>query len=184
MGVVEPISDHGAPGRPLYAAPRLISATDKLDAFDSGKQPLDDYLRERALETEGKSARTYVVCSTAGPDAGNVVGYYTLATGSVPRKDMPGKIRHGLPNPAPVMVLGRLAVDRRHKGKRIGLGLLKEALLRTAEVSKIAGIRALLVHAIDDDALNFYMHAYSGFMVFPAGSRTLFLPVETIIAAL
>lgn len=179
MGIVGSLPDAS---RPRYAPPRAITPEDRLDGFDCGKPALDDWLKGQAIESEGRTARTYVVTATAGTEAGAIVGYYCLANGGVTRKEMPGKIRHGLPNPVPVMVLGRLAVDRRHAGKSIGSAMLKEALQRTVEASRIAGVRALLVHAIDDEAVTFYTRY--GFQVFPTGSRTLFLPIETIIAAL
>ncbi|UIJ46250.1 GNAT family N-acetyltransferase [Sphingomonas cannabina] len=161
-----------------YAAPTPITADHRLDGFACGKSPLDDWLRAHALENEGKASRTYVVTAQAGEDAGNVVAYYTLAYGSVTREEVPKKIRQGLPNPVPVMVLGRLAVHRNHGGKGIGAGLLREAMQRTLDASLVAGLRALIVHALDDEAVGFY--ARYGFQVFPAGTRTLFLPVETL----
>jgi ribosomal protein S18 acetylase RimI-like enzyme len=117
-----------------------------------------------------------------GTEASNVVAYYTLAYGSVILAEMPRKIRHGLPNPVPVMILGRLAVDRRHSGRGLGPGLLREALLRTAQAAEIAGLRGLVVHAIDDEAIRFY--AKYGFQVFPTGTRTMLLPIETIRRAI
>ncbi len=110
-----------------------------------------------------------------------VLAYYTLALGSVIRAEVPRKQRHGLPNPVPVMVLGRLAVDRRHGRRGIGPHMLKEAIRRTLLVEREAGALALIVHAIDDEAVGFY--AKYGFQVFPAGTRTMFLPIETIRAA-
>jgi ribosomal protein S18 acetylase RimI-like enzyme len=175
------IEPPGAAGLP-YAAPVPITAEHRLDRFESGKPPLDDWLRAHALDNEDKASRSYVVTATAGEDAGHVVAYYTLAYGSVVRTEVPKKIRQGLPNPVPVMVLGRLAVDRRHAGRGIGPALLREAMQRTVQASQIAGLRALIVHAIDDDAVGFY--AKYGFQVFPAGTRTLFLPIETLRAAI
>lgn len=168
--------------QPLYSAPRALAPDDPIEGFDCGKAPLNDWLRSHAMESEGKSARTYVVTVANGPDAGRVVGYYCLASGAVARPEMPGRIRHGLPNPVPVMVLGRLGVDRDHQRRRIGPHLLNEAIRRTAEASRIAGVRALVVHAIDDEAVTFY--SGYGFQIFPEGSRTLFLPIETLLAAL
>lgn len=178
MGVVEQLGTF----RPPYSAPTPITADHRLDGFACGKSPLDDWLRAHALDNEGKASRTYVVTAQTGEDAGNVVGYYTLANGSVVREEVPKKIRQGLPNPVPVMVLGRLAVDRSHGGKGIGPGLLREAMQRTAQASQIAGVRALIVHAIDDDAVGFY--AKYGFQLFPAGTRTMFLPIETLRQAI
>lgn len=159
------------------SAPGPLSADDDVGAFDCGNALLNDWLRDQALASEGRSARTYVV-----KDDARVVGYYCLSTGGVARESVPRKIRQGLPRLVPVMVLGRLAVDTRHQRLGIGRGLLKDALLRTLQVSRQVGVRALLVHAIDDEAKAFY--AAHGFFAFPAGTRTLFLPVETIAKGL
>lgn len=169
-------------GKPSYAAPAPITADHRLEGFACGKQPLDDWLTARAFKSEAKSARTFVVVAEAGSDAGRVIAYYALAAGSVAREAVPRKIRQGLPNPTPVLVLARLAVDARHSGKGIGSALLKDGMLRALEISRSAGVRALIVHAIDDDAVGFY--ARYGFQIFPAGAKTMFLPIETLIRSL
>jgi GNAT superfamily N-acetyltransferase len=87
-----------------------------------------------------------------------------------------------MPDPVPVMILGRLAVDRGFEGRRIGSGLLKDALRRILGVADVVGVRAVLVHAIDEDAVRFYLRF--GFVPFPTDGKTLFLPVETIVATL
>lgn len=173
MGVIELDA-----GRPRYKPPEPITSDHRVDGFESGKAPLDDWLRAHAVENEGRASRTFVV-TDAGRD---VQGYYTLATGSVTRQEVPRKLRQNLPNPVPVMVLGRLAIDRQHQGKGLGPALLKDAMSRTLRVSLEAGVRALIVHAIDDDAVTFY--AKYGFQVFPPETQTLFLPIETLHAAL
>ena len=178
MGVVEQL---GA-SRPAYGSPTPITVDHRIDGFDCGKAPLDEWLKAHALENEGKASRSYVVVAQAGEHAGSVVAYYTLANGSVTRAEVPRKIRQGLPNPVPIMVLGRLAVDKNHTGSGIGPGLLREAMQRTWQASQIAGIRALLVHAIDDDAVGFY--AKYGFQIFPSESRTMFLHIETLQQAI
>jgi ribosomal protein S18 acetylase RimI-like enzyme len=178
LGVVQEL---GAPKAP-YTPPAPITADHRIDHFECGKPALDEWLRTHALENEDKASRTYVVTARTGEEAGNVVAYYTLAYGSVVRQEVPKKIRQRLPNPVPVMVLGRLAVDKKHGGKSLGPALLREAMHRTAEASQIAGLRALIVHAIDDEAVGFY--AKYGFQVFPAGSRTMFLPIETLRQAI
>ena len=159
------------------SSPEPLSADDDVGSFDCGNALLNDWLRDQALASEGRSARTYVV-----KDGARVAGYYCLATGGVARESVPRKIRQGLPRLVPVMVLGRLAVDLRYQRLGIGRGLLKDALLRTLQVSRQVGVRALLVHAIDDEAKMFY--AAHAFIEFPAGTLTLFLPVETIAKAL
>lgn len=169
-------------GKAAYTRPEPITADHRLAGFACGKQFLDDWLAVRALKSEAKSARTFVVSSRTGPDAGRVIAYYAIATGSVAREEVPKKIRQGLPNPTPVLVLARLAVDKRHGNKGIGSALLRDAMLRALEISKSAGVRALIVHAIDEDAIGFY--ARYGFQPFPAGSKTMFLPIETLVQSL
>jgi GNAT superfamily N-acetyltransferase len=165
-----------------YSAPVPITAEHRVEGFDCGKPKLTDWLKAHALDNEGRSSRTYVVVANTGPEAGDVVGYYTLATGGVTRADLPRTMRHDLPNPVPVMLLGRLAVDARHQKKGIGPAMLTEAMQRTLEISQAAGVRALMVHAIDDEAVTFYLKY--GFVIFPTDSRTMFLPIETLAAAL
>ena len=176
MGVV------GFEAARLYSAPVPLTVEHRIERFDCGKSKLTDWLKAHALDNEGRSSRTYVVVANTGPQAGDVVGYYTLATGGVTRSEMPRRIRHNLPNPVPVMMLGRLAVDGRHQRKGIGPAMLREAIQRTLEISRSAGVRALMVHAIDDEAVTFYLKY--GFVLFPADSRTMFLPTETFAATL
>ena len=165
-----------APAGPL-APPCAINVAHDLSRFHCGKHPLDDWLRHHALASEGRSARTYVVCVGQ-----SVVGYYCLATGNERRANVPRKIRHGVPDPTPLMIIGRLAVDTGCQGQRLGESLLRDALKRILAASAIVGARAALVHAIDDGAKAFYLKY--GFIQFPHGSQTLFLPLETIQAAL
>lgn len=168
-----PLPEHGA----ALGRPTPISEKHSIQHFDCGKPALNDWLKNRALQSESKSARTYVVCKET-----IVAGYYCLAAGGVLREETPKKIRHNLPTSVPIMVLGRLAVDAACQGQRIGSSLLKDAMQRTIEVSKIAGVRCMLVHAIEDESVSFYLQY--GFAQFPEGSKTLFLPVETMIQTL
>ena len=172
----------GSRAAPPYLPPVPLTAEHRIEGFDCGKPKLTDWLKAHALDNESRASRTYVVVANSGPKAGDVVGYYTLATGGVAISEMPRKLRHNLPNPVPVMLLGRLAVDLHHQKKRIGPAMLHEAMQRTLDISQSAGVRAIMVHAIDDDAVTFYMKY--GFLLFPVDSRTMFLPIETIAAAL
>lgn len=167
----------GAPGSERITAPRPLRLDDDLSQFDSGSGALDAWLRSRAHKAEGSSGRTYVVCR-----ADAVIGYYTLATGAARRDETPSKVRRNAPEQVPLLLLARLAVDRRFQGGGIGSGLLKDALLRAVQTSEIVGVRAVLVHAIDEQAQRFY--ARYGFVEFPNESRTLFLPVDSIKSAL
>jgi GNAT superfamily N-acetyltransferase len=141
---------------------------------------LDDWLRNRALDSEGVTARTYVVCEPAL----TVVGYYCISTGSVERRALPKKLKQkqGLPNQISVAIIGRLARDESYKGTGLGLDLLQDALTRILSASRIIGIRAILVHALDEDAARFWRE--NEFIECPVDSRTFYLPVETITQAL
>lgn len=149
--------------------PASLTAYHALAEFDCGVPAMNDWLRRRALpnETSGAS-RTFVVCQDA-----RVVGFYALATGSVRREEATGGIRRKMPEPIPVMVLGRLAVDVGWQKRGVGAGLLKDAVLRTLAVSKQAGIRALVVHALSEDAKEFYLR--HGFQESPLQPMTLML---------
>lgn len=129
------------------------------------------------MKNGGQTSRTYVVEAD-----GAVVAYYALATGSVQRAMLKSNMRHGAPDPVPVLVLSRLAVDTAHQGRGLGGGLLKDALLRTIEVSRSAGVRMLMVHAIDESAAAFYIR--HDFQPLPKQPLTLFLPIESAIQAL
>jgi len=165
-----------------WSAPEPLTAAHQLDDFDCGKQPLDQWLKTRALANEGRASRTYVVTASADPDRGKVIAYYTLASGAVSLTEVPRRYRQSLPNPVGVMLLGRLAVDRHHNGRGIGAALLRRAFQQTLQVAAIAGIRALVVHAIDEEAAAFY--ARYGFQRFPPATLTLFIATETIADAL
>jgi predicted N-acetyltransferase YhbS len=131
--------------------PEKLSSTHNLSDFNSGEPVLDNWLRRRALHNEASGAsRTYVVCLRK-----TVVGYYTLAVGVVAHAEVAGRVRRNMPDPLPVMVLGRLAVDKSFQRRGIGKGLLRDAVLRTVQAAEIAGIRAILVHAISEPAKRF-----------------------------
>ena len=137
-----------------FSAVKKLDASHDVDAFDSGKEPLDRFLQRHALiNQKAGSAQTYVVCHGEQ----RVVGYYSLAVGAVEHADAPGRVGKGLArHPIPVMLLARLAIDRSEHRKGLGKALLKDALLRTAQAADIAGMRALLVHAKDDEARAWY----------------------------
>ena len=111
-----------------------------------------------------------------------VVAYYALATGSLQRANLQSSMRHGLPDPVPVLVLGRLAVAKDHHGMGLGSGMLRDAMRRCVEISQAAGVRMLIVHAIDEGAAGFYRQY--GFKPLPGEALTLFLPIETMVGAL
>lgn len=155
--------------------PQKLSASHDLSQFSCGEPTLDDWLRRRALPNEESGAsRTYVVCVEK-----RVVGYYALAVGAVAHGGAPGRVRRNMPDPIPVMVLGRLAIDEKFQGRRIGVSLLRDAVLRTLQASKIAGIRAILVHAISERAKRFYEDC--GFIPSPVDPMTLMITVAEAV---
>lgn len=159
------------------SAPTPISAARALTDFDCGEPVLNDWLNDRALKNESRFSRTYVVC--AGQ---RVVAYFCIAAGAVDREAVPGKVRRNAPATIPVSVIGRLAVDRNYAGQGLGADLLADALHRIAVASQSIGIGAVLVHAKSDAAKRFYLKC-AEFIEYPADSRTLFLPIETVMAA-
>jgi GNAT superfamily N-acetyltransferase len=153
-------------------APEPITPSHLIEAFTCGIPVLDDWLKRRALKNEVSGAsRTFVVCHD-----GQVAGYYALATGSVEHRDAPGKLRRNMPDPIPMIVLGRLAVDQRWQRAGIGRGLLKDAVLRSVSVSQQAGVKALLVHVLSEDAKTFYVR--NGFLESPLDPMTLIISLQ------
>jgi GNAT superfamily N-acetyltransferase len=159
------------------SAPRPLAASHEVANFDCGEPALNDWLKQRALKNESRFSRTYVVC-----DGNKVVAYFCLSAGAVERAAAPGKVRRNAPDTIPVSVIGRLAVDRSYAGQGLGADILSDALRRIAVASQNIGIGAALVQAKDDRARRFYM-ACAEFIEYPAESRTLFLPIETVVAA-
>jgi GNAT superfamily N-acetyltransferase len=124
-----------------------------VDGFDCGKEPLNRFLSRFALQSQlSGSSRTYLAFRGEA-----LIGYYTLVFGQVAYDDAPERLRKGVArHPVPLMILARLAVATTHAGEGIGKGLLKDAMRRTLQAAEIAGLRALAVHAKDDDARRFY----------------------------
>jgi GNAT superfamily N-acetyltransferase len=134
------------------SAPGLLTAAHDVSAFNCGVPPLDEWLKKRALANQGVGAsRTYVVCRGQ-----TVVGYYALAASEVTHAEAPGRIKRNMPDPIPMMLLGRLAVDRSAQSQGLGAALLKDAVLRVVQAAHIVGIRGILVDAVDDNARAFY----------------------------
>lgn len=160
------------------SAPTPLSASHELGDFDCGAPVLDEWLRSRALRNESRYSRTFVVGSGV-----RLAGYYCISAGAVDRVSAPSKLRRNAPEAIPVSVIGRLAVDRAFAGRGLGASLLADALGRIAFASQNIGIAAALVHAKDDAAKRFYL-ACAEFIEYPADSRTLYLPIEMVIAAM
>lgn len=162
--------------------PEPLAAHHDLTRFTNGRHAtLDDWLRDFALASEGLSARTYVVCDAAEPS--RVAGYYSISNAMERRAALPtAKLRRGMPGDVPLLLLGRLAVDREFQGLGLGKDLLADAIRRCAAAAEIAGARGILVHAIDAEAAEFYRR--HGFLDSPVGELTLLLPIETVRASL
>ena len=153
----------------MYSAPELLNATHHLDDFDCGEEALNSWLKRNALKNQQNQAnRTFVICQN-----NNVVGFYALAAGSVSHQFVSGGLRRNMPDPIPVVVLGRLAIDLAHQGQKLGAALLKDAVLRASAVSRQVGVKALLVHALNDKAKAFYLNY--GFQVSPIDDLILLL---------
>lgn len=160
----------------MLSPPALLTKEHSLSGFSSGVTSLDDWLKRRAYPNQMSGAsRTYVVT-----DGQRVVGYYCLASGALALSDAPGFLRRNMPDPVPMGILGRLAVDGAVHGKGLGVALLQDAVFRTAQAGVIIGIRGLLVHAVSDEAKAFY--EYHGFVASPTQPMTLVLSLKGIFS--
>jgi GNAT superfamily N-acetyltransferase len=174
---MEEVTHERERSEPRLSAPVPLTSEHDPSAFDCGEPALNDWLRHRALKNESRFSRTYVVC-----EGSLVVAYFCISAGAVERFEAPGKVRCNAPDTIPVSVIGRLAVSRNHAGKGLGADILADALRRIAVASQSIGIGAVLVHAKDGAAKRFCTKC-AEFIEYPADSRTLFLPIETVVAA-
>lgn len=138
---------------------------------------MNDWLKTRALRNEGRASRTFVIC-----DDDRVVGFHCLSSGALATMDAPGKLKRNMPDPIPVAILGRLAVDIDYQGAGLGHTLLHDALIRIRQASQALGIRALIVQAKTEGVREFYLRF--GFVPSPSNPLLLALPIETLLAGL
>jgi predicted N-acetyltransferase YhbS len=156
------------------SAPEALAGHHVVDAFDSGVTALDAWLRRHGLPNQVSGAsRTFVVCRGK-----HVVGYYALAAGGIASNEAPGRLRRNMPDPIPMIVLGRLAVHREEQGRRLGSLLLRDAVIRTHQIASHAGIAGILVHAISEQAKTFYLRW--GFVECPSNPLTLVARVRDL----
>lgn len=150
--------------------PEPLGPQHRLEGFDCGKPSLNDWLLRHARQAQGSgSAKTFVVV-----DDDRVAGYFSLTVGQIDTLDAPERIRKGMGQyPLPVVILARLAVSTTDQGRGIGVGLLQEAIRRTMLIAEHAGIRAMLTHPIDEDAMRFYTRF--GFIASPLREQQLLL---------
>ena len=162
----------------MISAPEPLTDRHQLANFVSGESSLDDWLKRRAAKNQSNgSSRTYVVCEGEA-----VVGYYCLAAGAIGHVDAPSPMTRNRPDPIPVLVLGRLAIHKEHHLKGIGTALLNDAIRRAVQAAEIAGVTALLVHALSEQARRFYRSR--GFIESPIKPMTLCLMLSTVDQAL
>ncbi len=160
------------------SAPEPLQEHHDVTAFDSGEESLDTWLKRRALANQVTGAsRTYVVC-----EEGRVVAYYALATGSISQSQVSGRIRRNMPDPIPMVLLARLAVDRTRQGKGLGRGLFRDAAMRVSQAADLIGIRGIYVHAISEAARAFYLQL--GFIESAQVPMTLVITLQDIRANL
>jgi GNAT superfamily N-acetyltransferase len=151
-------------------APTPLTATHETSQFVCSHPALSTWLARRALANAvGGASRTYVICASDQ----RAVGFYALAAGSVEIQAAPSKLRRNMPDPLPVIVLGRLAVHTDWAGRGLGTALLKDAVMRSVQAAELIGVRAMLCHAIDDEAKAFYLK--HGFAESPTDPLTVML---------
>ena len=156
------------------SAPEPLGTQHRIEDFSSGVPSLDEWLKRRALANHASgAARTFVVC-----DANKVVGYYALASGAVTIAAAPGRFRRNMPDPIPVVVLARLAVDQAHQGRGLGRALARDGARRVIQAADAIGIRGILVHAISQEAKAFYLGL--GFDLSPIEPMTLMVTLADV----
>lgn len=158
------------------ALPEALADAHDVDAFDCGEETFDRWLKRRARANQLTGAsRSFVVRRGAV-----VVGYYALAAGAIASSEAPSRLKRNMPDPIPVFILGRLAVDRREQGNKLGSLLLRDAALRTLKAAEFGGVAGMLVHAISEPARRFY--ANRGFVECPNNPMTLVVRIKDIAA--
>jgi GNAT superfamily N-acetyltransferase len=161
--------------------PEPLGPDHVIEGFDCGRPSLNVWLERYARQAAASgSARTYVIVDA---EQGRVVGYHALTAAQLERKAASARVIRGMPQyPIPVVLLVRLAVDRSVAGRGVGAWLLRDAMLRTLAASETIGVRAMLVHAVDDDARRFYRH--HGFELSPTDELHLMILTKDIAASL
>ncbi|WHZ09775.1 MAG: acetyltransferase [Burkholderiaceae bacterium] len=163
----------------MLRAPEPLDTGHTVAGFDCGVASLDTWLRRRAAANQASGAsRTFVVCESGG----RVVGYYALASSAVTPAAAPGRFRRNMPDPVPVVVLGRLAVATSHHGQGLGRALFQDAALRVVHAADAIGIRGMVVHALSDEARAFYLRL--GLDPSPLDPMTLMATVADLCAAM
>lgn len=154
--------------------PVPISDEHILANFDCGELSLNEWLQKRALKNQTSGAsRCFVLCNN-----NKVIGYYSLSAGAINHNAAPKPLRRNMPDPLPVLLLGRLAIDKNYHNKGLGSALLRDAMLRAVSVASDTGVFAILVHALSEQARRFYLSR--GFVESPLQTMTLMMTLATI----
>ena len=152
--------------------PELLTSAHDISGFDCGVFSLNDWLQRYALKNQASNvSRTFVLS-----DDGRVIGYYCLSANGIDRNLLPKNLARGMPNPVPVVLLGRLGISVDYEGRGYGSGLLKDSFVRVLSVLDVIGFSLMLVHALDDSVVDFYVR--NGFDVSPEDSLTLLCPIK------
>jgi len=155
-------------------APQPLAEAHQVADFNCGVASLDDWLKRRARSNQtSETSRTFVVCADK-----KVIEYYALASGGITIGDTPGRFRRNMPDPIPVVILARLAIDRAYQGKNLGRALFKDAALRVEQAGDAIGIRGIVVHAISEEAKAFYLAL--GFDPSPLDPMTLMVTLADV----
>ena len=158
--------------------PAPISPDYLLDDFECGEVSLDHWLKKRALKNQASDAsRCFVIC-----DGRTVIGYYSLSAGGISHEAAPKAMRRNMPDPLPVLLIGRLAIDQRYHNKGLGRALLRDAMLRAVHIASDTGVFAIMVHALSEQAKRFYLSR--GFVESPLQPMTLIMTLATLRAVL
>lgn len=154
--------------------PEPIQSFHLTDHFDCGIEELNIWLQRRAIPNqESGASKTFIIHQEQ-----SVIGYYSLASGAIARKEAPGKLKRNMPDSIPMIILGRLAVSSKFHGYGLGKALLKDALLRTNQAAQIIGVRGMIVHALNAEAKAFYESA--GFSPFPNEPMSLYVLLKDL----
>jgi len=155
-------------------APELLSEQHDTSTFVSGESILDRWLQKKALQNQNKGAsRCFVVCIGK-----QVIGYYGLSAGAIAHGEVRKSMRRNMPNPLPILLLGRLAIDQKYHNQGLGSALLQDAMLRSIAIAAQTGVFAILVHALSEQAKRFYLSR--GFVVSPVQPMTLMMTMTTV----
>ncbi len=156
--------------------PEPISSDHLVDDFDCGELSLDHWLKKRALKNQASDAsRCFVIC-----DGRSVIGYYSLSAGGISHEAAPKAMRRNMPDPLPVLLIGRLAIDKKYHNQGLGRALLRDAMLRAVHIASDTGVFAIMVHALSEQAKRFYLS--SGFVESPLQPMTLIMTLATVRA--